>query len=209
MQGSCSIRGKRKGRTSMSENAKTYGSTNPNVSMVKHNAYLLSRLGAAFACYLVLLAVCFVFDPNENDYLSVAACFAITLASTTGFCVACFATFAKAGNKFFGASSNKADSTDNVASSDKPEKERAEKAHANAVQKEQCVAIGKQCGLTKREMEVFELLLEGKNARDIETSLCISRYTAKTHIGSVYRKTNVHSQQALIGLLGQESDHGE
>ena len=58
-------------------------------------------------------------------------------------------------------------------------------------------------------MEVFGLLLEGKNAGDIETELCISRYTAKTHISSVYRKTDVHSQQELIDYFNQENSHAE
>lgn len=53
-------------------------------------------------------------------------------------------------------------------------------------------------GLTPREREVLELLLEGKTADDVSAELVISVATVRTHIHRIYEKVGVHSQIELI-----------
>lgn len=57
--------------------------------------------------------------------------------------------------------------------------------------------------LTPRELEIYNLLARGRNARYIETTLCIARNTVKAHIRNIYAKAGVHSQQDLINQYEQ------
>lgn len=54
---------------------------------------------------------------------------------------------------------------------------------------------------TSREREVFSLMLEGRDARTIGTTLVISENTAKSHIRSIYAKTGVHTRQEFIDAV--------
>lgn len=56
-------------------------------------------------------------------------------------------------------------------------------------------------GLSPREKQVFELLAKGRNCSFISTQLVISEETTKTHIKRIYRKFEVHSQQALLDMI--------
>lgn len=55
--------------------------------------------------------------------------------------------------------------------------------------------------LTPREIEVFELLAQGRNLSVIMDKLGISKGTTHTHIIHVYQKLEVHKQQELIELV--------
>lgn len=57
-----------------------------------------------------------------------------------------------------------------------------------------CERVARRYGLTHREEEVLELLAQGMGAARIESDLCISNSTAKTHIRHVYEKLGVHSR---------------
>lgn len=63
------------------------------------------------------------------------------------------------------------------------------------------LTAGREYGLTQREIEVLELLLQGRNAERISQNLVISKHTAKTHIYNIYRKVGSSSQQELIDLF--------
>lgn len=53
--------------------------------------------------------------------------------------------------------------------------------------------------LTKRELEILYLLIEGQSNRQIAKDLIISIHTVKAHIESIYRKFGVHNKvQAAI-----------
>ena len=54
--------------------------------------------------------------------------------------------------------------------------------------------------LSPREAEVFALLARGRNRAYISQALFISDNTTRTHMKSIYRKLDVHSQQELIDL---------
>jgi len=56
-------------------------------------------------------------------------------------------------------------------------------------------------GLTRREREIVEKLLEGKSDREIGEELYISPRTVDTHLQNIYRKCNVSSRVQLTGLV--------
>ena len=53
-------------------------------------------------------------------------------------------------------------------------------------------------GLTEKEIEVADLLLEGLSLREIAAKLYISENTAKTHRTSIYKKMQVGSREELV-----------
>ena len=67
------------------------------------------------------------------------------------------------------------------------------------VTKEQAYEI---VGLTEKESEVANLLLEGLSLKEIAARLYVSENTAKTHRLNVYRKMEVSSREELIQKLG-------
>ncbi len=56
-------------------------------------------------------------------------------------------------------------------------------------------------GLTPRECEVVELILEGKGSPQIAESLFISLGTVKNHRKNIYQKLDINSQAELFNLL--------
>ncbi len=61
--------------------------------------------------------------------------------------------------------------------------------------------LAEGASLTAREVEVFELLARGRNARFIMDELHVTRNTAKAHIAHIYTKLGVHSHQELLSLV--------
>ena len=56
--------------------------------------------------------------------------------------------------------------------------------------------------LTKREKEVFELLIKNMSTREIASTLYISEKTVRNHISNVMQKLGVKARtQAVIELL--------
>lgn len=66
-----------------------------------------------------------------------------------------------------------------------------------------------QYGLSRRERDVFLLLVKGRTAAVIAEKLFISVETVRVHIKNVYRKTDVHSQQELIERFDCDGGPGE
>lgn len=54
-------------------------------------------------------------------------------------------------------------------------------------------------GLSKRELEVLQLILDGKTNREIADALYISFDTVKTHRKNILLKTNAKNTAALVG----------
>lgn len=54
--------------------------------------------------------------------------------------------------------------------------------------------------LSSREKEVLYLLVQGKAAREIADSLCISYATVRNHLQTILRKLGVHSQREAVKL---------
>ena len=56
--------------------------------------------------------------------------------------------------------------------------------------------------ITKREKEIFELLIENKSTKDISNILNISEKTVRTHISNVMQKLDViNRSNAIIELI--------
>lgn len=62
-------------------------------------------------------------------------------------------------------------------------------------------SIGKEHGLSNREMDVFALLARGYSAAAIQSELYIAAGTVNYHTRNIYSKLNVHSKQELIGMV--------
>jgi DNA-binding CsgD family transcriptional regulator len=60
--------------------------------------------------------------------------------------------------------------------------------------------FAKKYGLTTREVEIAEALLEGKTNKEIAESLFIATTTAQTHLQTIYRKTGASGRYALMAL---------
>ena len=56
-------------------------------------------------------------------------------------------------------------------------------------------------GLTKREIEVVNLLFLGLKNFEISTKLFISEYTVENHLKSIYQKIGVKNRTSLIHRL--------
>ncbi len=51
---------------------------------------------------------------------------------------------------------------------------------------------------TRREEDVFRLLVSGKTHSEISQELCITKHTAREYISRIYGKFEVHSRSELI-----------
>ena len=58
--------------------------------------------------------------------------------------------------------------------------------------------------LSKREIDVFKLLLEGKRRKDIAEELFVTESTIKKHSSSIYRKIGVENRKELLGKIKTE-----
>ena len=67
-------------------------------------------------------------------------------------------------------------------------------------------ALAERFALSPRETDVARLLLAGRNRPYIKDALFISTGTVNSHISSIYRKTEVNSQQDLISLAEDMCD---
>jgi LuxR family maltose regulon positive regulatory protein len=52
--------------------------------------------------------------------------------------------------------------------------------------------------LSKREMDVLQLLAEGKSAKEISSALMVSRNTVKAHVKNIYKKLERHTHNSLL-----------
>jgi DNA-binding CsgD family transcriptional regulator len=62
-------------------------------------------------------------------------------------------------------------------------------------------ALAQKHGITQREQEVMELIVQGKSNKEIEEQLFISFSTVKNHAYNLYRKLDVSSRAQLIYLV--------
>ncbi|MEG0682110.1 MAG: LuxR family transcriptional regulator [Raoultibacter sp.] len=82
----------------------------------------------------------------------------------------------------------------------RPGSEHIDEADASALA---CQLLASEYELSKRETEVFNLIIKGYNRKSIGKGLCLSEETIKTHTGNIYQKFLVHSRQELIDLARQ------
>jgi DNA-binding CsgD family transcriptional regulator len=53
-------------------------------------------------------------------------------------------------------------------------------------------------GLTEREMKILALLARGNSEKRIAQDLVVSLNTVKTHVKTIYAKTDVHSKDDAV-----------
>jgi len=58
--------------------------------------------------------------------------------------------------------------------------------------------------ITRREKDVFKLLIQGKTNKQIALNLKISDYTVRDHVSSLLRKSNVNTRVELIAKYHME-----
>lgn len=78
-----------------------------------------------------------------------------------------------------------------------------------ATWRESCERIAEECGLSAREIEVFNLLAKGRGSAYIQEKLYISQHTVKTHTYRIYKKLGVNSREELITLIEQAKRENE
>ncbi len=70
--------------------------------------------------------------------------------------------------------------------------------------------------MTNREIEVLQLILEGRSSKEVASTLCCSKRTVDFHLARVYEKLEVSNRvqamrrAAVLGLIPQvaEGDGG-
>jgi DNA-binding CsgD family transcriptional regulator len=62
-------------------------------------------------------------------------------------------------------------------------------------------AIADAYGLTGREREVMQYLLQGFSTKQIASNLCISPYTVQEHFSAIFDKVGVRSRRELVGKV--------
>jgi len=67
-------------------------------------------------------------------------------------------------------------------------------------------SLGQQYGITARELDVCNLLLQGYSASKIASKLFVSESTVRFHLKNVYHKMGIHSKQDLIDLVHVNTD---
>lgn len=76
---------------------------------------------------------------------------------------------------------------------------RVESQHDPFMQR--CDQVMTSYRLSPREQDVFMLLARGHTMTFIAQTLSVSRETVKSHVQNIYQKLDVHSKEALIGLV--------
>ena len=61
--------------------------------------------------------------------------------------------------------------------------------------------VAHKAGLSRRETDVFALMVAGRSAPFIAEKLVISENTVNSHVRRIYGKLGVHSKQALLDLV--------
>ena len=85
---------------------------------------------------------------------------------------------------------------------------RASTAQPAGSREERIEQIASECGLSKREREIFNFLARGMTAGEIQQELWISIHTVKTHMSNVYHKLDVHSAQQLLDRIDEGAGDG-
>lgn len=73
--------------------------------------------------------------------------------------------------------------------------------HVSGRWKKACEELGREHGVSPRELEVLFFTAKGRSTEWIAEKLFVSQSTVKTHAYRIYQKLGVHSQQELMNLV--------
>ena len=85
--------------------------------------------------------------------------------------------------------------------SDLEEGVRKGSANTGETSAARCADVAERYGLSKRELDVLVLLVEGKTSTAICEELSIAQGTVNYHMRNIYAKTGVHTRQELMLLV--------
>jgi DNA-binding CsgD family transcriptional regulator len=80
---------------------------------------------------------------------------------------------------------------------------RMAEAEATTDHQQRLARIASACKLTKREVEVFRLLVRGQSNKDIASALGCAESTVETHVSHLLRKTRAGSRTELVSQISQ------
>lgn len=86
---------------------------------------------------------------------------------------------------------------------------RAARSASDDATRSRCAVVAKRYDLTPREQDVLVLLARGRTLGVVARELHIAEGTARTHMGHIYAKLDVHKQQELIDLVDAVVDEVE
>ena len=69
--------------------------------------------------------------------------------------------------------------------------------------REACMRIAESCKLTARETDMLYFISQGHSIKKIAAVLFISTSTVRTHVKSLYRKTDRHTRQEIIDYVNE------
>ena len=69
-----------------------------------------------------------------------------------------------------------------------------------------CELIGEKFYLSRREVEIMRLVVQGFTIAAIAEELFISENTVKTHMRRLYAKLDIHKKQQLFSLVNSYVD---
>ncbi|MCM3212931.1 LuxR C-terminal-related transcriptional regulator [Niallia taxi] len=62
-------------------------------------------------------------------------------------------------------------------------------------------SIAKEYGLTNREKDIFEYIIQAYSNKDIAKNLYISEHTVKNHITNIFNKLGVSDRMQAVSLV--------
>ena len=80
-------------------------------------------------------------------------------------------------------------------------KKELPEAAAEQPQSERLLALSAEKGLTAKEREVLERMLQGQSRKQMAAELHVSENTVKTHVKHVYEKLGVSGREEIFSLL--------
>lgn len=86
---------------------------------------------------------------------------------------------------------------------------RAARVASDDATRAHCAVVARRYDLTPRERDVLVLLARGRTLGVVARELHIAEGTARTHMGHIYAKLDVHKQQELIDLVDAVADEVE
>ena len=74
---------------------------------------------------------------------------------------------------------------------------------------DRCAEVSDTYGLSPRETEILNLLVQGRTRAYIQEDLVLAENTVKTHVAHIYGKLGVKDRKEMVDLIFDAQDEGE